>query len=178
MPSLLLLSLLVLLLLWKFFTPVLADGFPLEFEWQQVSKILLIILANLNNAGVRVVSTHPLISKSSSPFTYLLEIVPRAPITISITVTFMFHNSFNFRARSRYSSLFLLSLILLCGLPDEQNSQFSRFSFFFCWLSQGLVIWLGLSDLFVSQNPRKLCTSDSPGQILGWAYTTCSYGQI
>ena len=30
----------IILLLWEFFTPALADGFPLEFEWQQVSSSL------------------------------------------------------------------------------------------------------------------------------------------
>ena len=38
-----------------------------------------------------MVSTCPLISKSSSRFTNTLEVVPSAPITIGITVTFMFH---------------------------------------------------------------------------------------
>ena len=31
---------LLLLLLLEFFPPALADGFPLEFEWQQVSSSL------------------------------------------------------------------------------------------------------------------------------------------
>ena len=30
----------IILLFWEFFIPVLADGFPLEFEWQQVSSSL------------------------------------------------------------------------------------------------------------------------------------------
>ena len=30
---------------WEFFTAALADGFPLEVEWQQVSRTLLSILA-------------------------------------------------------------------------------------------------------------------------------------
>ena len=30
----------IMLLLWKFFTSSLAYGFPLEFEWQQVSSSL------------------------------------------------------------------------------------------------------------------------------------------
>ena len=28
----------IILLFWEFFTPALADGFSLEFEWQQVSS--------------------------------------------------------------------------------------------------------------------------------------------
>ena len=48
----------------------------------QVSKNLLSILAVLNNAVAWKVST-----RLSLPVT-----VPRAPITIGITVTFMFHS--------------------------------------------------------------------------------------
>ena len=33
-------SLIIILPIWEFFTPVLADGFPLESEWQQVSSSL------------------------------------------------------------------------------------------------------------------------------------------
>ena len=53
---------------WEFFTPSLADRLSEEFEWQQVSRALLGILADLSNAIVWMVSTRPLISKSSSPF--------------------------------------------------------------------------------------------------------------
>ena len=34
-----------------------------------------------------------------------------------------------------------------------------------------------LGDPFVSQNPRGICGSHSPGQILGCAYTIYLYGQ-
>ena len=44
----------------------------------QVSRTLLSILADLNNAVVWIVSTSPVISKSSSPCTNLLVTVPRA----------------------------------------------------------------------------------------------------
>ena len=56
----------------------------------QVFSTLLSILANLNNAVVWMVSTHPLISKSYSPCTNPLVTVLRALITIDIIVTFMF----------------------------------------------------------------------------------------
>ena len=39
-------------------------------------------------------------------------------------------------------------------------------SLFCCWLSLCLVLWLELSDLFISQNPREFYASHSPGQIL------------
>ena len=64
-----------------------------------VSGTLLSILTVLNNAVVWMVSTRPLILKSSNPFTNPLVTIPRAPIAIGITITFMFHSFFNFLAR-------------------------------------------------------------------------------
>ena len=51
-----------------------------------VSRTLISIPTNVNNAAVWMVSTCPLISKSSYPFTKTLGIVPSGPITIGITV--------------------------------------------------------------------------------------------
>ena len=76
-----------------FFTTAFADDLLQESWWNQVSWTLLSILADLGNAVVWIVSICPAISKSSSPFTNPLVTVPRAPITIGITVTFMFHSS-------------------------------------------------------------------------------------
>ena len=61
---------------WEFFTSALADGLSLETKWQQVSRTLLSILADLNNALVWMVSTRPFIYKSSSPFINPLVTVP------------------------------------------------------------------------------------------------------
>ena len=67
----------------------------------KVFTTFLSILADLNNTVVWLVSTRPLISKSSGPFTNPLVTVPRVPITIGITVTFTFHSFFNSLARFR-----------------------------------------------------------------------------
>ena len=56
----------------------------------QVSRNLLSILADLNNAVVWRVSTRPVIYKFSSSCTNPLETVSRTPITIGIIVNFMF----------------------------------------------------------------------------------------
>ena len=71
------------------------------FKWNlrdsmfpQVSWILLSILTNCNNAVLWMVSAHPLIPNSASALTRSLCIIPRAPTTIGITVTFMFQNFF------------------------------------------------------------------------------------
>ena len=75
----------------------------------QVSRTLLSFLAHLNNVVVWMVSTRPVISKSSSSFNNPLVTVPRAPITTGINIPFMFHSFFNSRARSRYLSFLSLS---------------------------------------------------------------------
>ena len=94
------------------------------FQWSlsdskspQVSRTLLSILAVLNNAVVWTVSTRPPNSKSVSPFNNPLVTVPKAPITIGIIVTFIFHSFFNSIAKSRYLSFFShsCSFILSAG---------------------------------------------------------------
>ena len=73
----------------------------------KVSSILFNILADLNNAIVWMISTSPFISKSSRPCTNYLVTLASKPVTIVITVTFMFL-SFFFRslARSCYISIY------------------------------------------------------------------------
>ena len=102
------LSIINILLFSEFFTLASADGLYLEFEWQQVSRTLLSILADLNSTVVWI--TRVLISDSSSPCTNLLVTVPRAPITIGITVTFIFYSFFSSLASFRYLSLSSLSI--------------------------------------------------------------------
>ena len=79
----------IILLIWKFFTPALAD----VFHWRlsdskshQVSWTLLRILADLRNAVVAMVSTHPLNSKSFSLRTDPLVTIPDTLVTIGILV--------------------------------------------------------------------------------------------
>ena len=69
----LIIIIIIIILFWEFFTPALTDSFSLEFEWQPVSSSLQGSSQYgeyyLSNAVVWMVSTHPLISKSSSPST-------------------------------------------------------------------------------------------------------------
>ena len=83
----------------EFITSALADGLSLDFEWLQVSRTHLSILAVLNKAVVWMVSTRPPTSKSFSPFNNSFVSVPKAPITIGIIVTFMFHSFFQFSSK-------------------------------------------------------------------------------
>ena len=115
--------------------PIPMSTLKMVFHWNfydskspQVFRILLRILTDLNNPVIWMVITCPLISISSSACANLLVTVLRAPITIVITATFMFHSSFRFLARSLYlSSRFLLNI--LGGLQTQQSSQFSRLFF-------------------------------------------------
>ena len=116
-----------------------------------------------NNVVVWMVSTR-LISEFTSPFNNLLVTVPRAPITIGITVTFMFHSFFQFPSKVKVLILFFQFLsILFSGQPGQQSPQICKFSFF----------WPRLGDPFLCQSPTGVYVCHSPGQMLGCAYTIC-----
>ena len=98
----------------------------------QVSRTLLSILDVFNNAVVWMVSTWPPTFKSSRPLNNPLLTVPKAPITIGIIVTFMFHSFFNSLARSRYLSLFSHSLsFILWSAGTAKSTVLQIFIFFF-----------------------------------------------
>ena len=76
-----------------------------------------------------MVSSYPLNPESFNPFTNLLVTFTCAPITIGVTVTFMFH-SFSFLSQGLCTYLAFHSLsVLLYGQPKRQNLHFGRFSF-------------------------------------------------
>ena len=135
LPSFLFLLLLLFLLIYslEFSTSVLA----MVFHWSlsdskspQVSRTLLSILTTLNNAVVWMVSIHPSTSRSSSPFNNPLVTVPKAPITIGIIVTFMFHSFFNPQARSRYLSFFSHSFSFILWSVRTAKSTILQILFF------------------------------------------------
>ena len=121
----------------------------------QVNRTLLSSLSDLNTAVVWIVSTCPLISKSSIPFTNPLGIVPSAPITSGITVTFMIY-AFSSLARLIYLCLFSTSLDFTLWSAGKAKSTIQQvlffflafFFFFFFWLSLDLVDWLKLGCPF------------------------------
>ena len=106
----------------EFFTSVLADGFSLEFEWPQVSRTCLRILAVLSNAVIWIVSTRPPTSKSPRLFNNPLVIVSNAPITTGTIITFMFHSFFN--------SLALSFRFILWSAGTAKSTIFQIFFFF------------------------------------------------
>ena len=134
----------------------------MEIEWQQVSRTLLSILAVLNNAVVWIVSSRPPTSTSSRPFNNYLVTVSKAPITIGIIVTFMFHSfSILWQGWGTYSSFHILS-VLFCDQPGQQNRQFCIFSFFFLLIiiKSGLLAEIRWSVCMLKSH-RSLCVSFS-----------------
>ena len=134
----------------------------------EVSMTLLSILANLNSASIWIVSICPLIPNSSSHLSKTLGTVPNTPIITGITVTLIFHNFLSSLAKSKYLSLFSLSLILTLWSAGTAKS--------IIWLvgeeylSLSVVIWPGSRDLLVSQNPGEFCVPYSLGQMLVYYY--------
>ena len=105
-------------------------------KFLQVSRILLSILAVPNNVVVWIVSTRPLISKSSSPFNNPLVTVPIALIVIGIIVTFMFHIFFFFvfQFPSKVEVLVLLFILFWFYSIVSRSSKVNNFAsslFFF-----------------------------------------------
>ena len=87
-----------------------------------VSRTLLSILTDLNNAVVWLVSAFHLISKSSNPLSKPLGTILSAPITVIV----IFYSSL---ARSKYLSLFLLLSFdpLFTNSPEDRISIPGRF---------------------------------------------------
>ena len=92
---------------------------------------------------------------------------------------------FSSPARSRYLSLFSLYFNFTLWSAGTSKSTilqvllfFSFLFFFFFFVVDYNLVWPRLGNPFVSQNPRGVCVSRSPGHMLDCAYTICSYGQI
>ena len=111
-----------------------------------------------------MVSIHPFISKSSSPFNNPLVTVPKASISIGIIVTFMFHSFFNSLASSRCLSFFSFSFNLTLWSAKTAKSTLLQF-LFFCLRSSLLVVYM-------SKSQRSLCVSFSRmlGLLFLWIF--------
>ena len=133
-----------------------------DIKSPQVSRTLLSFLGNLNDSVVRMVLA---LAKS-------LGMVSSSPITIGITVNFMFHNFFSFLARSKDVSIFTFSLIFTPWFAGTTKSTIRGVLFWwFFLLSLDLIFWTKSGDLFVFQNHREFCVSHFPGRIIVCAYT-------
>ena len=135
----------------------------------QVSRTLLSILADLNNAVVWIVSACLVISKSSSLYTNPSVSVPRAPVTIDIIVTFKFR-SFFFQFHSHVKLLIPL-FALFQFYPwirwDSKVHNFLFFLYFFFFFFFFLIIISSgrLAEIrwsvCISKSQRSLCESFS-----------------
>ena len=127
----------------------------------QVSRTRLRILAVLSNAVVWIVSTRPPTSKSSRPFKNPLVIVPKAPVTISTIVTFMFHSFFQFS--SKVEVLILLFTFLQIYSVVRRDSKVDNFAndlFLLIIIRSGLLAGIRWSVCMLKSH-RSLCESFS-----------------
>ena len=113
----------------------------------QVSRTLLSIQAVLNNSVVRMVSTRPPTSKSSSLFNNPLVTIPKAPITIGIIVTFMFHSFFQFS--SKVEVLILLFTFFQFYSVVSRDSKIDNFVNFFFFFVNSYKVWSSGRDLLL-----------------------------
>ena len=98
----------------------------------KVFRTLLSIVADLNNAGVWMVSTRPLISKPSCPFINPSVIVPRAPIPFGINLTFIFHSFFLFPCKDEVCILLFTFFQFFFEFSRDSKVYDSATSLFFC----------------------------------------------
>ena len=132
----------------------LRDKFP------QVSRTLLSILANFSNAVVWMVSTRPLIFKSSSPFTKPLVTVPRD--RLQLVKTSLSCSTFFFQFPSKVLVLIFLFTFFQFYAVVSRDSKFGKLSFFFFFF---LMIIITRSDrlaeirwsVCISKSQRSLC---------------------
>ena len=138
----------------------------------QISRTLLSILAVLSNKGVVwMVSTRPPTFKSSSTFSNPLVTVPKAPITISITVICMLHIFFP----SKVEVLILLFNFFQFYSVVSRDSKVENFASSLLYLL--IIIRSGFLaeirwSVCMSMSHRSLCVFFL-GQVLGCAYTIC-----
>ena len=113
-----------------------------------------------------MVATRSPTSKSSRPFNNPLVTVPKAPITVSKIVTFMFHSFFNSLARSRYISLFSHSFSFILWSAGTAKSTILQILFFFFFFFLFVIIRSGLRaeirwSVCILKSHRSLCISFS-----------------
>ena len=143
----------------------------------QMSRTLLGILAELN-AVVWMISARPLISKFSSPLTKPFRIFLSPPVTIAITVIFMFYSLFVFLA---FWSLYFVSFTFHSGVHRGGKIRYSAgciylFIYFFFWLPFRLVSKSGFGDLFLSTFNILLCLVNFYFYIVGsYVVILCCY---
>ena len=141
----------------------------------QVSRTLLSILADLNNAVVLLFPS-PLVPLSIFWRLYRVHRLQGLSSSLSSSIAFF---SVLLQGSGTYLC-FCFPSVLPCGQPRQESQLLNGFFFFFFffWLSVGLVVWPKLGDPFVFQTPREFSASHFRGRTSGYADTICSYGEI
>ena len=132
-----------------------------DSKFPQVSRTLISILSILNNAAVRMVSTHTHISESSNPFNNPLVTVPKAPITTGIIVIFMFHSFLNSRAKPRYLSFFSHSFSFILWSAEIAKLTILQILFFLLIIIRCSLLAEIRWSMCMSKYHRSLCVSFS-----------------
>ena len=105
----------------EFFIPELAGGLSLESEWQQVSPCLQDRFEYSGRSPLRCSLDGPRLSSNLQLFQLLIKpfcIVPSAPISLVITVTFMFHR---FLGLWQGLSIILIIIIIIIIINALKN---------------------------------------------------------
>ena len=123
----------------------------------QVSRTLLSNLVVLNSAVVLIVSTRPPSSKFSGLFSNPLVTAPKAPITIGIIVTCMFHSFFDSITRSRYLFFFSHSCSFSLWLAWTAKSTIFQFLFFLLIIIRSGLLSEIRWSVCMSKSHRSLC---------------------
>ena len=136
-----------------------------KYPW--VTGIIFRILTDLNNVVVCLVSTCPHISILPVALPILQRLFKVNQIQL---VSPSLPCLFVFSSRVLLGIYLCFHFLLIFTLKPAWTAK-SIIPQVLIFLVDSLVIWPRLGDLFVSQNPRKFCTSHSPGQSFGCAYT-------
>ena len=104
-----------------------------------------------------MVSTRPPTSKSSNPFSNPFVTVSKAPITIGIIVTCMFHSFFNSLARPRYLSFFSNSFSFILWSAGTAKSTILQVLFFLLIIIRSGLLAKIRWSVCMSKSHRSLC---------------------
>ena len=120
-PPVIIIIIIIIILLLKSFSYLFYHFFfpwCLSDKFSQVSRNVLSILDDFDNAMIWMVPIFPPISGPVSLFSSFLPTIPRAPTTFCITVIFMFPNFYDW-TNAWFFSIFLI----LFSLWDPRNSK-------------------------------------------------------
>ena len=170
----------IFLLIWEFFAPSLADDFPMESEWQQVTPSL----QNSTQYSGRSQICCSLVGLHSFSYFDVLQSLYQTFVDCTECTNYnWYHCRFHVPLLFQFSFKALVFIPLFAFLQfysvvSRNGKILYSAGSLFCWLSSSLVVWPRLDDPFTSQNHREVCFSHFPGWIRGFSYTIYSNGQI